>query len=370
MRLNIAKKLSIGMGFLMSLFLISVVVSYLQTHLISREIRAITEIETPISETTREMGIYILNIATAVLRYHQDGNPVYKNHSQVYMASFGRGLSVYKTLGTTQQHQQTELAIKKLFERYKALTYSSFNLHENAQSTVTNLLEVSKEMIVLTENRMESLLKTGDPQYVVKAQQIKRIENDINLINRDLASYTSTHQPEWLEQVEAGMVTLSRSLRDYQNLQLTVEEQDAALELGKFHSLIQTLFREFVAIDNQKETDINELLLLRDQLMGFLEHEVMNQVNLEMDSSKMSILRSIKKNTIGMTVLLILGLFGGVLTGILLTRNITQPIKRLVHGTEDLKYWRTYKPITIRTSDEFQTLADSFNEMAVELQRA
>ena len=370
MRLNIAKKLSLGMGFLLSLFLISVVLSYLQTHLITREIREITEIETPISETAREMEIHILNIATAVLRYHLDGNPVYKKLAQEYMASFDTGLAVYKTLGTTQQHQQTELEINRLFARYTDMTFSLFNLHDSAQSTVTNLLEVSKEMIGMTENNMESLLTTGDPQYDVKAQQIKKIQNDLNLINRNLASYTSTHQPAWLDQAEAGMVALSRSLTQYQDLPLSFEEQDAALELGKFHSLSQTLFSEFVAIDNQNELDINELLRLRDQLMAFLEQEIMNQVTLETTASKQSILQSIEKNTLVMTVLLVLGLVCGVLTGILLTRNITLPIKRLVRATDDLKYWRTYKPIAIESSDEFQALANSFNEMAVELQRA
>lgn len=185
--LTIGKKLFAGMGFLLSLFLISVVVSYLQTQSISKEIKEITEIKTPISETVRDMEIHVLNIATALLRYYHDGNPDYKQIAQEHMRAFDRSLAVYKNLGTTRQPQETVAKINKLFARYQALAYAVSDLHDNEISSVINLLEVSKEIMELTAFRMESALKVNDHQYEVKVQTIKKIENDINLINRDLA---------------------------------------------------------------------------------------------------------------------------------------------------------------------------------------
>ena len=370
LRLSIGRKLFIGMGCLLSLFLISVVVSYLQTQSIDREIREITEINTPISETVREMEVNVLNIATALLRYYHDGNPVYKKLAQEHMEGFDRSLADYKTLGTTQQYQASVLEINTLFERYRALAYTLSDLHDSEKTTVTNLLDISRKMTDLAQNKMESLAQGDDQKSAVKAHSVKQIENNLMFINRDLASYTSTHQPEWLEQFEADMGALSRSLNQYQNLRLTIAEQEMALELGKSHSLIQSRFQEFVDMDNHDVADINELLRLRDQLIAILENEVLNLVNHDISASKNSILQSIRKNILEITILLILGLVAGVLTGIILMLNITQPIKQLLRATEDLKFWRAYKPVNIQSNDEFQILGNSFNDMAVELQRA
>ena len=63
-------------------------------------------------------------------------------------------------------------------------------------------------------------------------------------------------------------------------------------------------------------------------------------------------------------------LAGGVLAGLLayvLARRMTEPIRQLEEGAENIGAGRFDHRIRIRTGDEFQTLADSFNAMAADL---
>lgn len=52
---------------------------------------------------------------------------------------------------------------------------------------------------------------------------------------------------------------------------------------------------------------------------------------------------------------------------ILITRNFTYPIKKLIKGTEELRKGNLKTPIILKTGDEFEILASSFNGMTKEL---
>src|SRR5271157_73504 len=61
---------------------------------------------------------------------------------------------------------------------------------------------------------------------------------------------------------------------------------------------------------------------------------------------------------------------GGILAGLLayvLARRMTEPILQLEEGTERIGAGQFEHRIRIRTGDEFQRLADSFNAMATDL---
>jgi len=73
-------------------------------------------------------------------------------------------------------------------------------------------------------------------------------------------------------------------------------------------------------------------------------------------------------NILTQTILIfILAAIFVIFFSILLTRNFTYPIKRLIKGTEELRKGNLKNPIILKTGDEFEILANSFNGMAKEL---
>ena len=69
------------------------------------------------------------------------------------------------------------------------------------------------------------------------------------------------------------------------------------------------------------------------------------------------------------SLLLGLGLIFGLPSVIILTCNTSLPINRLINTIKNLTFGRTNKPIVTHTNDEFEILAKSFDDMAMELQR-
>ncbi len=55
---------------------------------------------------------------------------------------------------------------------------------------------------------------------------------------------------------------------------------------------------------------------------------------------------------------------------IVLSRKLTMPIKKLIRGTKEISKGNLKARININTKDEFETLAKSFNQMAVDLQKS
>jgi len=59
-----------------------------------------------------------------------------------------------------------------------------------------------------------------------------------------------------------------------------------------------------------------------------------------------------------------------VFLSVVLSRKLTYPIKKLIRGTNKLRKGKLSARINIKTKDEFETLANSFNRMAADLQES
>jgi len=69
MRLTIGRKLQLGMGILLLLFVLVGLISYNRAGYVSEKIKAITEVQWPISHASLEMEINLIGTGFAVLGY-------------------------------------------------------------------------------------------------------------------------------------------------------------------------------------------------------------------------------------------------------------------------------------------------------------
>jgi putative nucleotidyltransferase with HDIG domain len=88
----------------------------------------------------------------------------------------------------------------------------------------------------------------------------------------------------------------------------------------------------------------------------------LGSVILELDWSVLSTAQSMAQRKVIVLFAVILAL--GTVSSVLLSSNLTRPIKELSSGVEELKRGRTGKPLRIFSGDELGRLTASFNEMS------
>ena len=79
---RIGIKVALGLGLLLSLFVIAAIVSLLQARIVDVKVREITEVKEPTSAAAYEMEINVIGTGLGVLKYLQTGDEIHRQSVQ------------------------------------------------------------------------------------------------------------------------------------------------------------------------------------------------------------------------------------------------------------------------------------------------
>ena len=101
-RLNrVGIKVVLGMGLLLSLFVIAALVSLFEARVVDEKVRGITEVAEPTSAAAFEMEINLISTGMGVLQYLPTGDYIYRQRVAMDEADFERFEAQYHLLGET-----------------------------------------------------------------------------------------------------------------------------------------------------------------------------------------------------------------------------------------------------------------------------
>jgi putative nucleotidyltransferase with HDIG domain len=135
-----------------------------------------------------------------------------------------------------------------------------------------------------------------------------------------------------------------------------IRKAEGAIEPGQGKILKSredgTLIREIpAAFENHFE--VTSPIVFMDEALGAVILNINRSVLVEAQAEA-------RRKVIGFFALI---LFVGVASSVLLSTNLTRPIKQLSSGVEELKHGKRSKPLRIYSKDELGRLTSSFNEM-------
>ena len=95
---RIGIKVGLGMGLLLSLFVIAALVSLFRAQIVDGKVREITEVEEPASAAAYEMEINVIGTGVGVLKYLQTGDEILRQRVAKDEAGFERFKAQYDLL--------------------------------------------------------------------------------------------------------------------------------------------------------------------------------------------------------------------------------------------------------------------------------
>ena len=121
---RIGIKVALGLGLLLSLFVIAAIVSLLQARIVDVKVREITEVKEPTSAAAYEMEINVIGTGLGVLKYLQTGDEIHRQRVAKDEADFERFKARYDLLAETPKGKELGDRVSLLYQEYKALGYT------------------------------------------------------------------------------------------------------------------------------------------------------------------------------------------------------------------------------------------------------
>ena len=118
---RIGVKVGLGLGLLLSLFVIAALISLFQTRTVGLKVREITEVAGPTSAAAYEMEINVIGTGLGVLKYLQTGDEIHRWRVAEDEADFEKFKAQYDLLAETPRGRELGDRVGLLYQEYQAL---------------------------------------------------------------------------------------------------------------------------------------------------------------------------------------------------------------------------------------------------------
>ena len=367
---RIGVKVGLGLGLLLCLFVSTALVSLIQAQIVDEKVREIIEVEEPTSAAAYEMEINVIHTGFGVLKYLQTGDEIHRQRVAKDEADFERFKAQYDRLAETPRGRELGAQVSLLYQEYKALGDTLMDQADRRELLSTTIGRNFEELDEILAVKIRPNIELPAPDGHEKFVESMGMEANIAEMGNWLGNYLRTPQEEYKLRVFEYTEDFWEELNRFKNLRLADEERAWAVKLEDLFGQIQTLTIEVMVLEADLQTNLEEFQELRAKLDTVLDDEIQVLTHQDLAEATQVAQDMKSRTTIVMMLLLLGGLFSGILVAVAITRGITGPVSKLVTASRAIANGELFVRVHIRSKDEFGILGQSFNEMIARWQLA
>ncbi|MGH9194243.1 MAG: EAL domain-containing protein [Acidimicrobiia bacterium] len=368
MRLTIGKKLTLGIGVILALFVAMGLVAYTETGVIGNKIREITGKEEPTNAAAYEMEINLVGTGFSVLSYLHDRDTSHLEAIDQGQQDFEDYRRLYDTFIESSNEKTLGVKLDEGYSEFQATAADLIRIEDEQTEKLNSLLENLDEMDTLVDQIQASVNPSEQGAYA-KLEAALEMEINTNGIAKSLGNYLRTHQKQYEEEVYQSEQDFYRYYEQYNSLALSEGEKQSAQQMvGLFENSVE-LSKIIIDLDRAKEAGIRNFVDTRGELNVALGEGIRALTQQDLQSAEDDALNTVARITAVTAALLIIGLIFGAVVSVITTRSITQPVMRLVAATQAVARGDLFARVNIKARDELGDLGSSFNRMTEDLQQ-
>lgn len=371
---TVGNKLALGIGLLLSLFVLSVVVSLTQTQIVKGRLKDVVEVAEPSSAAAQTMEISLERTAIEVFEFLNDHNRIRLTRIDNHRQSFASARDEYLSLEENADRTKLIENMDRDHTRFDELSDQLIAIESERSARMVDLKAVLDKMNNLTAYTFR---EGGESQ--IGPPQMFEAENIPNTLKIELSAYKiqgllfnllEDGEVRHQVQLEVEKEKLRSYIEDYRSLGRYPREQVWISDIESLHEQSIKTTEDVLALYHLQAAREAELFGVLNQLSVTLNQEIQVLSRQRLNEDTTSVQNTLNRANQVIIILLLVGLIAGTLGGILVTRRITRPIRRLVLANQMLARGDLSERVEIDSKDEFGTLSRSFNEMVAERQRA
>ncbi len=222
---RIGVKVTLGLGLLLSLFVIAGLVSLFQARIVDEKVREITEVEEPTSAAAYEMEINVIGTGLGVLKYLQTGDEVHRQRVAKDEADFERFKAQYDLLAETPRGRKLGERVSLLYQEYKALGDTLMDQADQRETLFATIGENFEELDTILDEKIQANVDLQGPDGAGKLAEAMQMEADIAEVGTWLGNYLRTPKEEYKLRVFNDTEDFWELLSRFKKLRLSAEEQ-------------------------------------------------------------------------------------------------------------------------------------------------
>lgn len=368
MRLTVGRKIVAGLAVILVIGTLSMAIIYRGLGAVRDSLRDLAERREPSSAAAYEMEINANGIGFSVLNYLGSSDPRYRELVRADRADFGRFHARYLRLSASREERVLGDSIGRLFRGFEALADELMDDKDRQDRLFTGVTRSFEDMDEVIDRRLQPGLDNRDAGAIERRVAVNDLEADVAEVAFSLANYQRTHRPEAERLLLENEAEFSALLASFQRLPLTPGERAWASELGRLFDETIVSVGEILALEDELRGRSQRFIETRTRIDRLLDEEIQVRELAELVQPRRRADREAALVIATLQVLIPLFVIAAVGVGVLLTRGVLRPIRRLERGAEAVGRGELSHRIEPAGRDELADLARRFNEMVARLE--
>jgi len=191
---RIGVKVGLGLGLLLTLFVMAALVSLFQARIVDEKVREITEVEGPTSAAAYEMEINVIGTGLAVWKYLQTGDDIHRQRVAKDQADFERFKAKYDLLAETPRVGQQ---VSLLYQEYKALGDTLMDQADRREALFATIGKNFELLDGILDEKIQATVTMLGPDGPAKHMASMGMEANIAEMGTWLGNYLRTPKAEY-----------------------------------------------------------------------------------------------------------------------------------------------------------------------------
>jgi signal transduction histidine kinase len=370
MSVTVARKLVIGLAVIVGLGTISLLIVYDGLRDLRRTVHALFQVEEPTAAAAYEMEINVLGVGMGVLRYLETPEPGNRQRVEKDEADFRQFHAQYTQLARTTQARALADRVEGMYATFSDLGVSLMNARDREEALITTVTRNVERMDAIIDRHLQGpLVDRTAPRALGRIETLLNVEADLAEVGIWLAHYQRFRKAEYRTLIAENGRELRQGLAHFVGYpDLTAAERRWARELQRLSAETLKTIDDVLAIDDAIVRDRERFSALRTAIDDLLDEDIQVLAIRELraprekaDADATAVVRMMG----GLIPLFVLSACG---VGLVVTRGISRPVRRLQQGTDAIRRGDLDSRIDARGRDEFAELAHHFNQMVEQLQ--
>lgn len=377
MRLTVKTKIAGGLALIVIFAITSMLIVYDGLRTLDQAIHQLAEVEQPASGAAYEMEINLHGIGMGVLKYLDSRNPQDRKRVEKDQAAFEKFHAEYMRLAQTPPPKELGRRMAVLYQEFKALGNTLMDRRDQqgqmfaaVGKNFEKIDEIIDQNIQAKMARPRAGVFFGQvPDWLQKMETTMDIEADVAEVGLWLSNYQRTRSKEYRELiVRQEQEVLAALGRLKGNESLTPEERHWVGVLERTMNQTMVWVHQLLALDEALLKQSQKFVDRRRAMEHLLDEEIQILTMQDLSTPREEASQAIHSVVGAAQFLMPLFLLSALGLGLLLIRNITEPIRQLMDGTDAVSRGDRSHLIVPTGRDEFADLAQRFNQMVSQLE--
>ena len=363
MKFSIGKKLTVGFGIVIVLWVISSFLFLRQVDHIGENQTDVVSRTVPMDQAASEMEINLIGTGFALEGYLNDQDPVHLERMKKDRQDFEMALADYRKFARVELEQKLAVQIGNGYRRFREQAAKLVKAHNDQTTKVAMVHKYFDQIDDILDEKIQPAIKPGDPQGYEKLSAAMELEINVNGIAKGLGLFLRERTPDSEARIEEDTQDFYRFLQRYRALGLSAEEQVWAEDVDRLFGEIVVLAKAVIVLEKVKIQGAKAFVKLRRELDDLLDDNIQSLAAKDLVASETETAKTITETSVLVLVLVGIGALVATVASVAIGRATVGPIRTLTDAAKQVQQGDLQVQAKVKSRDETGILAKAFNIM-------